>query len=303
MGVSRTQVVKFIRKGDTGDKGEQGAVLRGPQAWSDCATGYAFQAGGAGEKWQDVVIYGDNYYSCKKSHTKTASNYPGSTTAINNGYWQLGDKIELVATKILLATYALVKNLGVEAIDMKDANGNVVFRAKDGNVICNSGTFNNITVKGNSTLEGIVKAQLYYGPTKTVTTATSREYIIDPAADPCCSFLVDEPTNSRWVTLPAASLYDGLEIQIFTKLLNSGWAIDKMTFVKTNGNDSLYVKANAHSIEWDSTTLKYGAVVDNYQARYTDYGDTAVYMCPNCICKFKSINGAWYAIEGLYTGE
>ena len=57
MGVSRTQVVKFIRKGDTGDKGEQGAVLRGPQAWSDCATGYAFQAGSEGEKWQKVIMY------------------------------------------------------------------------------------------------------------------------------------------------------------------------------------------------------------------------------------------------------
>lgn len=153
MGVSRTQVVKFIRKGDTGDKGEQGAVLRGPQAWSDCATGYAFQAGGVGEKWQDVVIYGDNYYSCKKSHTKTASNYPGSPTAINNGYWQLGDKIELVATKILMATYALVKNLGVEAIDMKDANGNILFQAKDGAVTCKTGTFENVTVQG--TLKGV----------------------------------------------------------------------------------------------------------------------------------------------------
>lgn len=153
MGVSRTQVVKFIRKGDTGDKGEQGAVLRGPQAWSDCATGYAFQAGGVGEKWQDVVIYGDNYYSCKKSHTKTASNYPGSTTAINNGYWQLGDKIELVATKILMATYALVKNLGVEAIDMKDANGNILFQAKDGAVTCKTGTFENVTIAG--TLQGV----------------------------------------------------------------------------------------------------------------------------------------------------
>lgn len=303
MGVSRTQVVKFIRKGDTGEKGERGAVLRGPQAWSDCATGYAFQAGGAGEKWQDVVIYGNNYYSCVKSHTKTASNYPGSTTAINNGYWQLGDKIELVATKILLATYALVKNLGVEAIDMKDANGNVVFRAKDGNVICNSGTFNNITVKGNSTLEGIVKAQLYYSPTKTITTATNREYVINPQVEPCCSFLVDEPTNHRYVTLPKAGLYDGLEIQIFTKLLNSGWNPDKMTFVESNGSDSLYVKANSYAIEGDSSTKKYGAVVENYQAKYIDYGGTTVYMCPNCVCKFKSINGAWYAIEGLYTGE
>lgn len=153
MGVSRTQVVKFIRKGDTGEKGEQGAVLRGPQAWSDCATGYAFQAGGVGEKWQDVVLYNGNYYSCKKSHTKTASNYPGSTTANNNGLWQLGDKIELVATKILLATYALVKNLGVEAIDMKDANGNILFQAKDGAVTCKTGTFENVTISG--TLKGV----------------------------------------------------------------------------------------------------------------------------------------------------
>ena len=147
MSVTRTQVVKFIRKGDKGDKGEQGAVLRGPQAWSDCATGYAFQAGGAGETWQDVVIYGDQHYVCKKSHTKTASNYPGSTTANNHGYWQQGDHIDLVAPKILLATYALVKNLGVEAIDMKDANGNVLFQAKDGTVQCRTGVFNDITVQ------------------------------------------------------------------------------------------------------------------------------------------------------------
>lgn len=152
MGVSRTQVVKFIRKGDTGDKGEKGAVLRGPQAWSDCATGYAFQAGGSSEQWKDVVLYEGNYYSCVKSHTKTASNYPGSTTANNNGYWQLGDKIELVATKILLATYALVENLGVAAIDMKDEAGNILFQAKDGNVTCKTGTFDGINVR-NATIE------------------------------------------------------------------------------------------------------------------------------------------------------
>lgn len=147
MGVTKTQVVKYIRKGDTGDKGERGPALRGPQAWSDCATGYAFQAGKEGEQWKDVVMYNNNYYACIKSHAKTASNYPGSTTDRNNGYWQLGDKIELVATKLLLAAYALVENLGVEAIEMKDSSGNVVFKAKDGTVTCKTGTFNNITVQ------------------------------------------------------------------------------------------------------------------------------------------------------------
>lgn len=131
--------------------GDRGPALRGPQAWSDCATGYAFQCGTEGEAWKDVVLYGNNYYSCVKSHAKTADNYPGSTADQSNGYWQLGDKIELVATKILLATYALVKNLGVECIDMRDSAGNILFQAKDGNVICKTGSFENISVTGNLT--------------------------------------------------------------------------------------------------------------------------------------------------------
>lgn len=131
--------------GQPGAKGDRGPALRGPQAWSDCAVGYMFQSGASGEEYKDVVLYGNNYYSCIKSHTKTASNNPGSATDTNSGLWKLADKLEMVATKILLAQYALVKNLGVEAIDMKDANGNIIFQAKDGNVTCNSGTFTNGT--------------------------------------------------------------------------------------------------------------------------------------------------------------
>ena len=41
---------------------------------------------------------------------------------------------------------------------MKDANGNIIFQAKDGNVTCNSGTFNNIKVTGNSEFSGTMKA-------------------------------------------------------------------------------------------------------------------------------------------------
>lgn len=142
MSVNVTRVVKFRRKP---------AVLRGPQAWSDCADGYSFQSGGDGDEWKDVVMYGDNFYSCMVNHSKTPTNYPGSSDDQANGYWRLGDKIELVATKLLLAQYALVKNLGVECIDMKDAEGNILFQAKDGNVTCKTGTFENISVSGGIT--------------------------------------------------------------------------------------------------------------------------------------------------------
>lgn len=141
----RTVSFKTVADGQPGAKGDRGPALRGPQAWSDCAVGYVFQSGASGEEYKDVVLYGNNYYSCIKSHTKTADNNPGSTADTNSGFWKLSDKLEIVATKILLAQYALVKNLGVEAIDMKDNKGNIIFQAKDGNVTCNSGTFTNGT--------------------------------------------------------------------------------------------------------------------------------------------------------------
>lgn len=150
-----TRVVKYIRKGETGEKGDMGATLRGPQAWSDCAVGYSFYKGAAGEAWKDVVLYNNNYYVCTKSHTKTSSNYPGSTTSENQGLWQLGDRIALVASDILLTTYALVKNLGVETIDMKDGQGNILFQAKNGNVTCKTGTFENVNITGK--LKGSVR--------------------------------------------------------------------------------------------------------------------------------------------------
>ena len=143
----RTVSFKTVADGQPGAKGDRGPALRGPQAWSDCAVGYMFQSGVSGEEYKDVVLYGDNYYSCIKSHTKTGKE-TGANNTLSTDYWKLADKFEMVATKILLAQYALVKNLGVEAIDMKDANGNIIFQAKDGNVTCNSGTFTYVKVIG-----------------------------------------------------------------------------------------------------------------------------------------------------------
>lgn len=147
MSVNVTRVVKFRRKP---------VVLRGPQAWSDCEDGYSFQSGGDGDEWKDVVMYGDNFYSCTVNHTKAPTNYPGSSDDQANGYWRLGDKIELVATKLLLAQYALVKNLGVECVDMRDADGNIIFQAKDGRVICEGGLFLNAKVAGNITVRNML---------------------------------------------------------------------------------------------------------------------------------------------------
>ena len=273
--------------------GERGPALRGPQAWSDCTVGYVFQSGASGEEYKDVVLYGGYYYSCIKSHTKTASNNPGSATDTNSGLWKLADPVEIVATKILLAQYALVKNLGVEAIDMKDANGNIIFQAKDGNVTCNSGTFKNITVKGNSSFEGSVKANMFYGTVRKVTPGST--YTLDPVNEPYNFYYVENPTKRTFIVLPKAANYDGLEINIFTKMPPSS-SLSYRTIVKAQDNDDFYVKQNA-------AIVSSNIAVEKINVEYTNFKNDVVTTAPNAYIRFKCIGGAWYAISGQFTGE
>lgn len=287
------QSLYYIASGENGAKGDRGPALRGPQAWSDCAVGYVFQSGANGEDYKDVVLYGGYYYSCIKSHTKTASNYPGSTPDTNSGLWKLADPVEIVATKILLAQYALVKNLGVEAIDMKDANGNIIFQAKDGNVTCNSGTFKNITVKGNSSFEGSVKANMFYGTVRKVTPGST--YTIDPVNEPYNFYYVENPTKRTFIVLPKAANYEGLEINIFTKMPPSS-SLSYRTIVKAQDNDDFYVKQNA-------AIVSSNIAVEKINVEYTNFKNDNVTTASNAYIRFKCVGGAWYAISGQFTGE
>lgn len=289
----RTVSFKTVADGQPGAKGDRGPALRGPQAWSDCAVGYVFQSGASGEEYKDIVLYGNNYYSCIKSHTKTASNNPGSATDTNSGLWKLADKLEIVATKILLAQYALVKNLGVEAIDMKDANGNIIFQAKDGNVTCNSGTFKNITVKGNSSFEGSVKANMFYGTVKKVTPGST--YQIDPVSEPYNFYYVENPTKRTFIVLPKAANCEGLEINIFTKLSPSS-SLSYRTIVKAQTNDDFYVKQNAAIVSSNTA-------VEKINVEYTNFKNDSITTASNSYIRFKCIGGAWYAVSGQFTGE
>lgn len=133
-------------------KGSTGSVLRGPQLWNTCINGYRFEAGGEGDEWKDAVFYNGNTYSCIKTHVKTADNYPGSAADLNNHYWKLGQSIELLIAHIILTQYQMVENLGVRTIEMKDKDGNVVFRAKDGELDCKGGIFQNVSVSGDITV-------------------------------------------------------------------------------------------------------------------------------------------------------
>lgn len=207
-------------KGDPGDPGEQGP--QGPtlrvQDWNKCTSNgtvnYNFYQGDVenlSEPYKDVVLYNNNYYSCIKTHSNK------SILPTNQTYWQLGDKIELVATNVLLATYSLIKNLGAEAIEMKDGNGNVVFYAKGGTLTCKTGVFENVTIKGNlyTPYYNIDTSNIASLATYSYDSTYDFYYYALDLAKTGLNIQINPGTSAPvYISLPANSTYKGAEANI-----------------------------------------------------------------------------------------
>lgn len=235
----------------------------------------------------DAVKYNGIYYVARIDAGEFHNIAPTNTSKWNN----FGAQFESIATGLLLAENAniagfIFRNNRLES-SLSDANGQP-------NIILDG-------VSGNSRFSGILKASLYYGSMKKITDATNREYQIDPQKEAFNGFFIDEPTNIRFVTLPKAKDYDGLEIKIYTK--QSHWSPERWTVVQSQSTDDFYVKlGNIYNV-YDANDKKYVAALENYMTPYTNIKGTGCAMIPNVMHTFKSMNGAWFSIQGLYTGE
>lgn len=235
----------------------------------------------------DAVKYNGIYYVARIDAGEFHNVAPTNTSKWNN----FGAQFESIATGLLLAENAniagfIFRNNRLES-SLSDANGQP-------NIILDG-------VSGNSRFSGILKASLYYGSMKKITDATNRKYQIDPQKEAFNGFFIDEPTNIRFVTLPKAKDYDGLEIKIYTK--QSHWTPDRWTVVQSQSTDDFYVKlGNIYNV-YDANDKKFVAALENYMTPYTNIKGTGCAMIPNVMHTFKSMNGAWFSIQGLYTGE
>lgn len=235
----------------------------------------------------DVVKYNGIYYVARIDAGEFHNIAPTNTSKWNN----FGAQFESIATGLLLAENAniagfIFRNNRLES-SLSDANGQP-------NIILDG-------VSGNSRFSGILKASLYYGSMKKITDATNREYQIDPQKEAFNGFFIDEPTNIRFVTLPKAKDYDGLEIKIYTK--QSHWTPERWTVVQSQSTDDFYVKlGNIYNV-YDANDKKFVAALENYMTPYTNIKGSGCAMIPNVMHTFKSMNGAWFSIQGLYTGE
>ena len=235
----------------------------------------------------DAVKYNGIYYVARIDAGEFHNVAPTNTSKWNN----FGAQFESIATGLLLAENAniagfIFRNNRLES-SLSDANGQP-------NIILDG-------VSGNSRFSGILKASLYYGSMKKITDATNRKYQIDPQKEAFNGFFIDEPTNIRFVTLPKAKDYDGLEIKIYTK--QSNWTPDRWTVVQSQSTDDFYVKLENIYNVYDANDKKYVAALENYMTPYTNIKGSGCTMIPNIMHTFKSMNGAWFSIQGLYTGE
>lgn len=155
MNASRAVKVRYLHNPQDGLPGTSGMP---PRLWDDYPAGYQFQDGTPGvSSWLDVVLMPNSNapgeyicYYCKVSHTKAASRKPAN--GASNTWWGMMDgSFSLLATKILLAQQAFVRNLIAQYILMTDDAGNEIFAAVDGEVRCNKGTFRNVDVSGRIT--------------------------------------------------------------------------------------------------------------------------------------------------------
>ena len=417
--------------GSQGPRGYRGPALRGPQDWAQMEVGFQFYKGDANtqEPYEDFVVYNGTYYKCKKTHTKTASNYPGSTADTNNGYWELTTKVGIVAANILFgdhgyfgsaiistdwmistngtidgvaynngATYngVLAYSLfnpnnplgkpiylynwtGTKTIasgtttssfstvslvagktyqlqcagKTSNASGVVYVRLRNTStgatytpVIINgssdvlrSGLFNctvtgsyylemyhtdsytgtvnscvlteknfapvyaldlltGTTYQGSAHIRGVIEANLYYSKTRLVTESS---YQINPETEPYSTFIYNEVSGFKFIRLPKASDYDGMEITIFIKstvnynLMDNGYRVAP----KENSGDSIYIKQNIGQFKDTGNNSK------SVQILSTQYywPGGSILLIANERYVFKSMLGAWYAIQGVFTGE
>jgi len=145
-------------KGDTGAQGRDGITWRTSE-WLSGTEYHNDTASGSDPRYVDIVVFPDEgrteisaAYQCRQTHTASDASKPGSGASWQT-YWQKVSNMQGgLVTPFIISEAAFIKNLTVGGIVSYDSAGNIVFKAKDGEVACDSGTFKNITVTGTDTV-------------------------------------------------------------------------------------------------------------------------------------------------------
>ena len=125
-----------------------------PRLWDEYPDDYTFMQGKDGEARRDLVLARDGSSgrlyacACKLTHVKNAAYPPLPAGGPGKDHWVTGEQQNFIATQLMLAELAYVRNLMAEYVQMRDTEGNVLFEVFEGHVIARTGTFENVRVSG-----------------------------------------------------------------------------------------------------------------------------------------------------------
>lgn len=156
--------IQFVNVAD-GAQGVPGRDRKLPRVreWSAVPVGDNLTTGlDETDDWTDIVYILDEeapagawYWQCIQNFTKQNGQIPPANNSDTGnalyGYLRKTSNYAALATDLFFASFSMIKNLGVETIDMRDGNGNILFQAKDGVVTCNTGNFKDVNVSGQLT--------------------------------------------------------------------------------------------------------------------------------------------------------
>lgn len=279
-GSTDTQTIYFAvctyENGKDGKPGAKGATPR-PTNWEDCDGTFNFESGDTanGEVFLDYTLYNGLHYLCTKGHTKGAyvdsNGYP-VTPAVdvsnNGGYWSVAQDWDMVATKLILAEYGVIKNLGAEGIFMKDSNGNTIFRAENGEVECNKGTFTDIVVN-RGTFSGHVLSEFVALDESDVVEATDRGgtvgYMIQD------NWNIIDSGSGNIIYLPYATNYVGARICIFNNRLQWSRSTEPTYIKSVQGLLIMSDQFNSDSTNTSGTTSVTGVTTIELMGGYAEF--------------------------------
>ena len=272
------------KDGDTGDQGYRGCRQRVFEQFEANFEYRNDEANPSNSSWYvDFLVIEDStkssgyaVYQCKTTHTSA------STFSADSSNWKDVSTYSAAFFKYLIAKNATIKLLSSSQFNIMD-NANVIAGLGNtnmplwvGNADAGSAPFR-VTRAGmlyaiGAYLTGTVKANLFYSPTKSLTTGdfTNNAYSISPSSNPAHTYVLDHPSGGADLTinLPSATTYDGLELQ-FLLIQRTRSLIDG---VKLSG-----------TLTWRDELFS---------------ESSSAYLIPNEFVTLKAMAGRWYTIQG-----
>lgn len=249
----------------------------------------------------DAAETGWDAYECLKTHTSSAS-----LTYTNTEYWRkFGANVGAIFTSLIIAKNAKIRFLQGNSITVENEDGTVTAgmqgsaegkktRFWAGSAVPDEAPFM-VDEEGKMTatdaeVNGIIHSRLTYSSVKRLM-AASGYYTINPLQEAFNTLFITA-TADLFVTLPDADEYEGLELNIYQSVVTRT-AMGTVVIKTAASLQEIYYSA--------STALINGVIVQtvNTEANHAE----SLVLTPNVAVKMVAVNGNWYVLTGVLTGE